>query len=170
MSIKCNVCINKDSCKDCKIGWEDKFIPNNEVKQFFERGYAGTIGINGYVWSWNPTNSDLNPTHRLDIYGKNICPYCGEEMYPIQNKNLDIIGHCCLCKGARAEIEYENKKRDMKNRHNVELQELQNEYKEKLKFDSNKLLEFKQKEERYLFKFIDKTYNHFNTKEEIEFD
>lgn len=170
MSIKCNVCINKDSCKDCKVGWEDKFIPNNEVKHFFEHCYAGTIGINGYVWSWNSTNSDLKPTHRLDIYGKNICPYCGEEMYPIQNKNLDVIGYCCLCKGAQAELEYESKKTDMKNRHTVELQELQNYYKSSLTFCSKKLLEIKQQEEQRLAGFFDKEFTHFNTKEEIEFD
>ena len=168
MSNKCDVCTNNFFCKECKEGWKDKFIPNDEVKQFFEFCYAGTIGINGYVWSWNSTNSDLKPTHRLDIYGKNICPYCGEEMYPIQNKNLDIIGHCCLCKGARAELEYEDKKRDMQHRHQVELRELQNEYKESLQFCSEKLLQFKQQEEQRIVNFLDKVYNHFNTDEEFE--
>lgn len=33
MSIKCNVCINKDSCKDCKVGWEDKFVPINTKEE-----------------------------------------------------------------------------------------------------------------------------------------
>jgi hypothetical protein len=58
----------------------------------------------------------------------------------------------------------------MQNRHQIELQELQNEYKEKLKFCSEKLLEIKQKEERYYFDFLGAIHNHFNTKNEIEFD
>lgn len=170
MSNKCNICTNIFFCKECKEGWKDKFIPNNKVKQFFEYCYAGTIGINGHVWSWNPTHPDLKPTHEIVIHGKHICPYCGEQMFPIQNGNLDIIGYCCLCEGGFAELEYESKKEDMQNRHQIELQELQNEYKEKLKFCSEKLLEIKQKEERYYFDFLGAIHNHFNTKNEIEFD
>lgn len=157
-------------CKECDKDWRDKFIPNKEVKQFFNYNYCGRGGINGYTYDWDSTNPDLKPTHWVNIQGTKVCPYCGEKVLPIQDKNLNVIGHCCICEGARAELEYESKKEDMQNRHKIELQELENEYEEKLKFCSDKLLNLKQEKERYYFVFLDKTYNHFNTKEEIEFD
>lgn len=171
MSIKCKYCRNKNhQCKECDKDWKDKFIPNDEVFHYFNYNYCGTKGINGYTYDWDSTNSNLKSTHWVDISGIKVCPYCGEKVLPIQDRNLDIIGHCCICEGARAELEYESKKEDMRNRHSIELQELQNEYKEKLKFDSDKLLKIKQEKERYYFEFFDKTYNHFNTKREIKFD
>lgn len=170
MSIKCKYCTNTFFCKECDKNWYDKFIPNKEVKYFFNYNYCGRGGINGYTYDWDSTNPDLKPTHWVNIQGTKVCPYCGEKVLPIQDKNLNVIGHCCICEGARAELEYESKKEDMQNRHKIELIELENEYEEKLKFCSDKLLKLKQEKERYYFEFLDKTYNHFNTKKEIEFD
>ena len=168
MSIKCKYCTNTLFCKDCDKEWRDKFIPNKEVKQFFNYNYCGRGGINGYTYDWDSTNLDLKPTHWINIQGDKICPYCGERMLPIQDKNYDVIGHCCICEGARAELEYESKKTDMEHRHSIELQELKKEYRKKLTFCSEKLLNIKQEKERNNFNFIEPNFNHFNTKNEFE--
>lgn len=170
MSNKCEYCTNTFFCKECDKDWKDKFIPKKEIKHFFNWNYIGIRGINGYIWSWNSTHPDLKPTHYVVINNKKYCPYCGEETLCIQDEDLNIIGHCCICDGALAELEFESKKEDMQYRHQIELQELENEYKEKLKFCSDKLLDIKQERERQRLKFFDRTYNHFNTKKEIKFD
>ena len=52
-------------------------------------------------------------------------------MYPIQDKEtLTVMGYCCICQGARDEIEYEKKKKELENRHREVLGSLKNEYKE----------------------------------------
>ena len=164
MSQKCNYCTNKSECKTCDKGWKDKFIPQDEVKQYFNQGYVGVGGLNGYVYTFDTTSETLVNTHYILIDGDCYCPYCGEPMFCIQDKeSLDVIGHCCICQGARDEIEYENKKRELEKRHKEELYSLQEEYKDKLEFCSKKLFDIKQRIERKHFEFFSHSDNHFTT-------
>ena len=164
MSQKCNYCINKKQCNECDKGWKDKFIPSEEVKHYFKRGYVGTMGINGRVYNFDTTNEFLVNTHSVYIDGKYYCPYCGEIMYPIQDKEtLDTIGFCCICEGAKAEIEYEKEKKELEKKHKEELYSLENKYIDKLTFCSDKLFDIKQRLERKHFEFFSHNYNHFST-------
>ena len=85
-------------------------------------------------------------------------------MYSIQDKDtFAVIGHCCICAGARAEIEYERKKKDLENEYKNKIFKLQSEYSDKLSFCSEKLFEIKQKREKSRFNFFSHDYNHFGT-------
>ena len=81
----CDYCVNKGECKDCDKGWHDKFIPSDDVRKYFENGYVGVRGINGYMWRFVTTSKSLKPTHSILIGNTRYCPYCGEEMFPIQD-------------------------------------------------------------------------------------
>lgn len=164
MCLKCNYCINKEQCSTCNRDWKDKFIPSDEVKKYFHQGYCGVRGINGYIWEFDTTNTLLKPTHYIMIGNTYYCPYCGEVMYSIQEKEtLETIGHCCICQSARDEIEYEEKKKKLEEKYKKEMQLLDREYKEKLSFCSEKLFDIKQQQERDSFKFFSHEYNHFST-------
>lgn len=164
MSHRCNYCTNKSECETCDKGWKDKFIPSDEVKQYFSRVYVGVGGIDGRVYTFNNTSEMLVPTHSILIDGDYYCPYCGKPMFCIQEKEtLIIIGHCCICQGARDEIEYENKKRELEKKHKEELYSLQDEYKDKLTFCDKKLFETKQRIEKKHFDFFSPSHNHFCT-------
>lgn len=164
MSQKCNYCTNKNNCQTCDKNWKDKFIPSDEVKQYFSRVYTGIGGLNGYSYSFKNTSEDLVNTHYIIIDGKHYCPYCGERMFPIQDSLTFMVrGYCCICQGARDEIEYEKKKKALEQKHEEELYSLRNEYRDKLVFCSDKLLDIKQKIEREDFQFFDEKHYHFST-------
>lgn len=164
MSLKCNYCINKEQCSNCDKSWKDKFVPSDEIKMYFNRRYCGVRGINGYTWDFNTTNISLKATHFIRIGNTYYCPYCGEVMYPIQeNETLVVIGHCCICQGARDEIQYEEKKNELEAKHKEEIQNLMKEYKDKLSFCSEKLFDIKQQQEKESFQFFSHEYNHFST-------
>lgn len=163
MSLKCNYCINKDQCNECDKGWKDKFIPSEEVKQYFNKVYVGVRGIDGRIYSFDTTNKLLIPTHSICIDNKYYCAYCGEIMYSIQDKqSLEVIGYCCICQGARYEVEYEKRKKELEKKHEEELRVLINEYKDKLSFCSDKLFDIKQTQEKKRFEFFSHNYNHFS--------
>lgn len=163
MREECNYCVNKRQCDECDKWWRDKFIPSGEVEKYFSYNYVGVRGINGYVFNFNTTNKDLKPTHHILIDGVYYCPYCGELMYPIQDENtLAITGHCCICQGARDEIEYEEKKRKLDKKYEEELSLLKQEYRRKLSFCTEKLFEIKQKQEKEHFNFARHDYDHFS--------
>lgn len=146
---KCNYCINKKACNDCDIGWHDKFIPNNKVRKYFNMGYNGVRGINGYMWEFDTTSEHLISTHAISIYGSVYCPYCGEKMECIQDPStLETIGYCCICEGALAELEYERKLAELKKAYELDCTNLRAEYSDKLSFDTDKLLSIKHKIER----------------------
>lgn len=169
MSSECNFCTNKTQCAECDKGWLDKFIPSKEVASYFHRCYVGVRGINGSAYSFNTTNKDLIPTHHVVIDSRFYCPYCGEEMFPIQDSvTLAITGHCCICQGARDEIEYENKKKELEKKYEEESRSLQNEYRDKLSFCAEKLLEIKQEAERKHFEFFSPKNSHFTGSNKIE--
>lgn len=160
----CDYCINRESCKKCDKGWHDKFIPSDDVKKYFNHGYVGVRGIKGYVWHFDTTNEHLKPTHSITIGGTNYCPYCGEEMYLIQNmETLAKEGYCCICEGARAELVYEEKRKKLESDYQQKLHELQSEYSGVLSFKAEKLLEIKQKREKELLGFRSGHINHFST-------
>lgn len=161
---ECNFCVNKSNCATCtdKRGWRGtEFIPVEEVRKYFERVYL-SVGRTDFMYRFNNTNPNLVNTHYIYIDGHYYCPYCGEQMYCIQEKESFVtIGHCCICEGARAEVEYEIEKRELERKHEKEMLELQSKYGDKLSFDTDKLLEIKQKIER---KNVEDFYcNHFYT-------
>lgn len=163
-NMKCNYCINKTQCNKCDKYWKDKFIPSEEVKKYFRYGYVGVRGLDGCIYNFDSTNEILVPTHSMYIEGKYYCPYCGERMYSIQSKDtLAIKGYCCICEGARNEIEYEKRKTELERKYEDELHSLNMEYKDKLTFCSDKLFEIKQRKERENFKFFSHDYTHFST-------
>lgn len=169
MSKKCNYCVNKTQCEKCKN--TDKFIPSEEVRHYFQRIYVGVSGIGGYEYMWNSTNKDLVPTQHIEIDRDDYCPYCGEIMYPIQGflaqgiENYTVTGSCCLCQGARDELEYKQKENELKKKHEEELYKLQQAYKDKLVYCTDKLLDIKQKKERHNYEFFSQhqKYNLFNS-------
>ena len=167
MSSRCNYCTNKGQCSECDKGWYDKFIPSEEVKHYFHRHYVGVRGIDGSRYGWVPDNPELVPTHSITIGSRHYCAYCGEEMFPIQGylakgiNNYATTGYCCICQGARDEIEYEIKKEELAQKHEQEEQELKNSYREKLKFCTKKLIDMQLKE---IIKDCESPYeyNHFS--------
>ena len=164
MNQKCKYCLNKEQCSKCDAGWKDKFIPSEEVKGYFRYSYVGVGGLNGWTYDFDTTSESLIPTHSVLIGYDHYCPYCGEKMYSIQDKaTLGVIGYCCICDGARKEIEYEKRKKELEDKHKKELNDLKNEYIDRLQFCSNKLLEIKQQEEQRRFDFFRYDYNHFST-------
>ena len=164
MSFKCNYCINKKQCNECHKDWKDKFIPSKEVKNYFKYVYVGVRGMNGFIYQFDNTNESLIPTHHILIGNNYYCPYCGESMYSIQDREtLTPLGYCCICQGARDEIIYEKEKKELENKYKDELNALKMKYKEKLSFCSDKLFEIKQKQERERFDFFHNKYTHFST-------
>lgn len=170
MSVKCSYCINKKECKECKKnGWFDKFIPYEDVKEYFINGYNGVRGYDGkHTWDFNNTNPKLLETHFILIKNKHYCPYCGEEMFPIQKEVLEfndysITGYCCICKGARTEIKYEKEKKELEERYKKKLESLDEKYNKRLKFNSEKLFKIKQQKEKESFESYSNKYCHFST-------
>lgn len=157
----CNNCINKEMC--CQCGkYKDKFIPNEAVKPYFQKVYIGTEGINGYIWRFDTTNPSLYETRSISICGQLYCPYCGEKMHCIQDKDtLFVIGYCCFCEGAREEIAYKKEIKVLEEKHKLELLELKNKYKEKLKYSIPKLVEIKTNIEKKELK--NSNYSYFST-------
>ncbi len=161
---KCNYCVNKSQCDECRKDWKDKFIPSEEVRHYFVRAYVGSMGTCGYIYTFENCKKDLIPTHSVVIDGTHYCPYCGDTMYHIQDKDtLATIGYCCICEGARSEIEYEKEKKELERKHEKEMFELRCKYSYKLKFDSKKLLEIKQEMERKYLNFFRHDDCHFTT-------
>ena len=150
MSSKCNHCINKSQCSECDKNWKDKFIPSNDVKQYFRRDYVGVRGIDGRVYNWDSTNPNLVPTADIDVDGYNYhCPYCGEEMFPIQGNlaqgigDYSTTGYCCICQGARDELEYRRKRIELEQKHATEIRDLENQYRKKLRYCTDKLIDIR---------------------------
>jgi hypothetical protein len=163
MSSKCNHCTNKKQCEECDKSWKDRFIPIEEVKEYFSRTYSGVGGFNGYSYHFDTTNDSLIDTHSIMINNKQHCPYCGETMYSIQDqKTLITKGYCCICQGARDEIEYKKKKKEIEEIYEKELNSLKIEYKDKLLFCSEKLFDIKQKKEREDFEFFKSSNKHYH--------
>ena len=155
---KCNYCINKTECDNCDKKWKDKFIPSEEVKHYFHKTNLG--------YMFDNFNTSLKSTHAIfiDSYNNPYCPYCGERMYHIQDKdtpNYDTIGYCCICEGTRAELEYEERRKDLLEKHEEELDSLKKEYSNKLTFCSDRLLEIKHEEDKR--RFSSRDFNHFCT-------
>lgn len=158
---ECNYCVNKEACSSCDITWCDKFIPNDDVRKYFSYGYNGVRGINGYTWDFDTTNEDLVQTHAIRIHHLLYCPYCGERMLPIQDSTtLDTIGYCCICEGARAELEYERELEELKQNFETECVLLMGRYSDKLTFNTDKLLLIKNKIE---LERPHRKLNHFST-------
>ena len=81
-------------------------------------------------------------------------------------KNMRKI-YCCICEGARAEIEYEKKLKELNEKFEDERARLRQQYSEKLKFDTDKLLYTKHKieSERSCLEL-----NHFTSINDIKID
>lgn len=162
---KCNYCVNTGACEKCDKNWRDMFVPSDEVKRFFHKGYVGVRGMNGYTYDFDTTSTSLIPTHSIRIGNTNYCPYCGDAMFNIQDKEtLVVTGYCCICKGAMAEIEYENAKKALEEEYERNLSLLQDKYREALTFDAKKLVEAKHKADNERIEFFGADrYNHFGT-------
>lgn len=155
---RCRFCKkhNTQECKsECGSKWNiNYFVPKDEVKKYFSQGDFDTM------------NDKLVPTHSINIDGNHYCPYCGESMFPIQDKNSPTyatIGYTCICDGARSELEYNERLKELREKQQEELRELQNAYKDKLTFCCDKLFEIHQKREKEHFRFMKHTLNHFST-------
>lgn len=158
----CSFCklANMDTCKLCKQN--KRFISNDDVKDYFRIIYTGTSDDYPYEYRLDNTNPMLKSTQHIRIRNRfgtyfYYCPYCGENMHLIQKpKTLEHVGYYCICEGARAELEYNEKRTELENKHKEELRQLESEYKERLTFDIKSLCDAKMNEEQ---KRIDYLYN-----------
>lgn len=150
----CNLCANKttdNGCKDCNAGEYNNFFPKSDIKKYFHYGYSGP-GKGSYYF--NTTNEELKPTQSVLIKGTHYCPYCAKPSYCIQEKDsLAVIGHCCICDGALAELEFESKKAELKQAHEKQMYDLACEYTDMLTFDMEQLFAIKQQQEKRSFEF-----------------
>lgn len=64
-------------------------------------------------------------------------------MYIQDPLTLGVTGHCCICEGARAEIEYEKKLSDLKKAYETDCANLRSEYSNKLSFNTDRLIRIK---------------------------
>ena len=169
MSSRCNYCINKSQCSECDKGWKDKFIPSEEVAHYFRKHYVGVRGIDKCTYDWESTDENLVPTHSMVIDTTRYCAYCGEKMFPIQhaikNGNYDVTGWCCICQGARDEIEYEVKREKLAQKHAQEMREFDKSYQDKLKFCTEKLIDIQLKRIKENYEDRGYNYSHINVKE-----
>lgn len=170
MSTICNHCINKAQCSECDKSRKEKFVPSEEVKHYFERYYVGVYGIDGRVYSWNSTNPNLIPTTDIDVDGYgHYCPYCGEKMFPIQGylaRGIDdysTTGYCCICQGARDELEYKRKRIELEQKHAKELRNLEDQYRGKLTYCTDKLIEMRLSKIKKELASNPRTYSYFAT-------
>lgn len=156
---KCNYCANKNAhCTTCTN--ECNFVPIEEVKEFFLYNPYNNPMFSKYMY--DSTNNNLIKTHSIKINNEYYCPYCSDKMYPIQDKySLKTYGYCCVCEGARAEIEFEKRLKDLKKKHEDEINELQSEYIDKLTFCTNKLIEIKVEKDKK--SVVNKELTHFCT-------
>jgi len=138
----CNYCeyVNTDQCKECTN--DSNFYPKKEYKEYFKKGFCSQD------YYFDTANQKLKETTFVNIGNTNYCPYCGEEMFYIQEnfskyKDSSITGYCCLCDGAFKELEYLKIKKILKDKHRQDEYELGKEYSEQLKFNIEKLTEIK---------------------------
>ena len=146
---QCKSCVNKEKCKkngNLCTPHESQFVPDDNSRQFFSRWW---VGNDKYEYHFDMKNPHWNFTHSISIDGINYCPYCGDVMYVLEIDGKR--GVCCICDGARAEIEYERELNAMLAKHKYELAKLQKEWSEKLVFDVKKLFEIKQRNEKEKF-------------------
>lgn len=131
----CRICDNNGvKCKECD-SYKNKFEPKNEYYKFFSRSSNGTEE----TYHFNTTDEDLRIT--TSVSG-GICPYCGESMFYVQDREtLRTLGRTCLCDGAMAELEYLDKMRELKKKHQDDLIKLQNEYSDRLQYNKEKLFD-----------------------------
>lgn len=146
----CRYCTNgPDACHKCDKHWRDMFIPSEDVKKYFRYGYNGVRGIRGHTYDFDTTSPDLKPTRHVIIDGARYCPYCGEQMYCIQDMDtLAVTGHCCICEGARAQLAYDEEEKALRAKHEAELLSLRNRYREDLEYDTEKLFAIKLEKEK----------------------
>lgn len=166
MNQKCDYCINKTQCAECDKQCRDKFIPSDEVKKYFKRYYVGVHGVDGHAYHFDNLSENLVPTHIMWIGNTPYCPYCGHKMLAIQDDmvhHFRVIGYTCICQGARNEIEYEAKLKELKEKHEQEISELNREYNNKLVFCTDKLLEIKHAEEKRSLEFFGTKHGHMST-------
>lgn len=156
---KCNYCSNKGvTCDTCKN--ENCFVPIDEVKEYFYYNPYNNPIYSKY--SYNSTSDKLVRTHHMRINHQYYCPYCGDVMYPIQDRiSLVVYGYCCMCIGARAEIEYEKKMKELRKKHEKEIHDLQSEYVDRLSFCTDKLAEIKTENDKK--RIEDSECTHFRT-------
>lgn len=155
----CNCCINNDTdkCNNCdhvdpSNVYENlpNFVPKNEFSAHFS-----WFGKDGYFW--NSTKTKSTPTKSVVIHNTHYCPYCAQEMFPIQNPvTLDIIGHTCFCEGALSEIEYGVEEQQLLEKQEQERVALQNKFRPRLIADLHMLFEIKQQKDLSRFKFFNK--------------
>lgn len=155
----CNCCVNKgtDKCSNCyredSRGWRHhiEFRPTKEVSKYFSY-----LGNDEYMW--NSISREAPPvTKSVNIHNRNYCPYCANQMFPIQDPDtLEVIGYTCFCDGAIAESQYEADKEAMLNKHEQELEELKNRYRPRLTTDVHTLFNIKQEQDRKSFEFFNK--------------
>ncbi|CAD5377332.1 conserved hypothetical protein [Pseudomonas sp. OF001] len=107
--------------------------------KFFSRSLVGTKhgeGGTGYCVSWNTSAEGLEPTA---VYPNCTCIYCGNRANPIQaglrrprstyigedDRDYNVTGYACCCKGAMDEGEHKLKVAELKERHAQELEALE---------------------------------------------
>lgn len=157
----CNCCVNRDTdkCENCyqtntrRITRHANFSPNPQVRNYFHLVWTGQT-LQEYMWN---STCDAPITKSVRIHNEHYCPYCANSMFPIQDSDtLRVTGYTCFCEGALAEVEYEQEKKKLLQKHEQELDELKEEYRSKLIAKLNTLFNIKQEADKKSFEFFNK--------------
>lgn len=140
------------------------FAPKPELRRYFRRREdAGTGGC-----LWETAGEALEPTATVRIGAHYYCPYCGGFAFPIGDpaeenpyRKTRIIGHCCLCDGARAELDYKQKRRVLLSLHARQLRLLEERYAPELTFRTRDLLTIKHLKDRDCRKKLEQGSDNF---------
>ena len=121
---------------------------DKQPSKFHVREYGGWVN-NHYDnqilrWIFDTSHKDLIPTKTVNIDGTIYCAHCGYEAYSIQgNLNKRSIfysrgdeeyyykttGYCCTCPQAIKEMKFIEELEQLKNKHEQEINELNEKYK-----------------------------------------
>jgi hypothetical protein len=133
-----------------------------KISKYHKRFYIGK-GIEGadeygYAYHWDTTHQGLESTSTFKTQAKEYCSYCQEVALPIQANLKDcgdysVTGHTCACDAAEAEKEFRKKEKELKSKHCEEMEELKNQFINKLRIDPIKVLKIKQEDEMKLIKW-----------------
>lgn len=135
----CSICAGCGGVECAICDRFEYFSPARDYKKYFQRKKEQS----GDACKWEPGGEHLEPTATVEMNGFFICPYCGEYSFLItgfQGAQLkDMKGHCCLCRGALAELEYKKRVRLLKSLHQRQLVMLEQQFSEDMTFHTGVL-------------------------------
>lgn len=161
----CSLCLNEglDFCNQCEQF--DLFSPKSAMKKFFRPKQTDD---SRKCCRWEPDETSIEQTTTIKIGSSYYCPYCGEYAFVVTDraaenpyKKNEVVGRCCLCNGARAELEYKKKRVLLLGMHERQLQLLVQQYEEDLRFHTEDLLAIRHFKDKHFLKGIQGSKNSY---------